>query len=129
MLLCAPWGWLPGGNLSMGFLAHQAAVYKMAALPGMPLNNLWKDDITVESMPIVAGSVQVPEGPGLGVTLDRRKYEQYAATSRPYPGRFLSASAIGTVLLPTFGPTRSFRPSALVRQTCPDRCPDMAMPS
>jgi len=80
---------LPGGNLSMAFLAHQAAVYKMATLPGMPLNNLWKDDITVESMPIVAGSVQVPEGPGLGVTLDRQKYEKYAATSRPDPGRFL----------------------------------------
>jgi len=80
---------LPGGNLSMAFLAHQAAVYKMATLPGIPLANLWKDDITVESMPVVAGSVQVPEGPGLGLTLDRQKYEAYAAASRPDPGRFL----------------------------------------
>ena len=80
---------LPGGNLSLAFLAHQAAVYRMATLPGIPLTNLWKDDITVESMPIVAGSVRVPEGPGLGLSLDLQKYEQYAAASRPDPGRFL----------------------------------------
>ena len=80
---------LPGGNLSLAFLAHQAAVYRMATLPGIPLTNLWKDDITVESMPVVAGSVRVPEGPGLGLSLDRQKYEQYAAASRPDPGRFL----------------------------------------
>lgn len=80
---------LPGGNFSMAFLAHQAAVFRMASLPGIPLANLWKDDITVESMPVVAGSVQVPEGPGLGLTLDRQKYEKYAAGSRPDSGRFL----------------------------------------
>jgi len=88
----------------MAFLAHQAAVYRMATLPGMPLNNLWKEDITVKSMPIVAGSVQVPEGPGLGVTLDHQKFEKHAAASRPDPGRFLFRVRYGN------GPTLYLRP-------------------
>ena len=49
--------------------------------------HLWKEDVTVQSMPVISGSVQVPEKPGLGVDLDRDKLERLKvdpAPERPY---------------------------------------------
>jgi hypothetical protein len=45
--------------------------------------------VTVEPLPVVAGSVAVPDGPGLGVTLDREKLTRYERAPRPQPERFL----------------------------------------
>ena len=78
-----------GGHINQVFLAHEAAVIPTATVDHVNLCHLWKDDVTVETMPIVGGSIQVPEGSGLGVTLDRAKLKRYAA-SEPYEkGRFL----------------------------------------
>ncbi|PYV20120.1 MAG: hypothetical protein DMG07_00050 [Acidobacteria bacterium] len=80
---------LPGGNISQAFMAHQAAVFKMASLEAVTVSNLWSDDVTVEAMPVVGGALEVPDRPGLGVTLDRAKLERYAHAPRPEYGRFL----------------------------------------
>ena len=68
--------------------AH-AAVHKMAVLDRVNLAHLWKDDVTVETMPVVHGSVRLPGGPGLGVTLDKGKLEQYKHTPPPQQTPFL----------------------------------------
>ena len=70
-------------------MAHQAAVFKMASLEAVTVSNLWSDDVTVEAMPVVGGALEVPDRPGLGVTLDRAKLERYAHAPRPEYGRFL----------------------------------------
>jgi L-alanine-DL-glutamate epimerase-like enolase superfamily enzyme len=78
-----------GGTINQAFLAHQAAVYRAATLEHVGLCHLWKDDVTAETMKVVGGSVALPEGPGLGVTLDREKLARYARTAPPELGRYL----------------------------------------
>jgi L-alanine-DL-glutamate epimerase-like enolase superfamily enzyme len=78
-----------GGTINQAFLAHEATAYKMASLDHVNLCHLWKDDVTVERMPVIGSSVEVPKGPGLGVTLDREKLEKYERAPRPKQTRFL----------------------------------------
>jgi L-alanine-DL-glutamate epimerase-like enolase superfamily enzyme len=84
-----------GGTINQAFLAHEAAVFKMATMEHVNLAHLWKDDVTVETMPVVGGSVQVPQGPGLGITLDRDKLERYEKAPRPQYQRFLVRTRYG----------------------------------
>jgi L-alanine-DL-glutamate epimerase-like enolase superfamily enzyme len=79
----------PGGTINQAFLAHEAAVFKMATLDHVSLCNIWKEDVTAENMPVVSGSVEVPNGPGLGLTLDPSKVDQYTRAPRPKQDRFL----------------------------------------
>ena len=72
-----------GGTINQAFQAHQVAVFKMATIDHVNVCHLWKEDVTVEQMPVVGGCVQVPEGPGLGVTLDRARLEKCAAQKAP----------------------------------------------
>ncbi len=78
-----------GGNITLAFLAHEAAVFKMGTLAHIHCGHLWKDDVTVERLPIVGGSVQVPKGPGLGVTLDREKLRKLAPPKKIKRDRFV----------------------------------------
>ena len=66
-----------GGTINQAFLAHECAVFKMATIDAVNLAHLWKDEYTNERMPVIGGSVQVPKGPGLGVTVDREKLARY----------------------------------------------------
>ncbi len=81
-----------GGTINQAFLAHEAAVFRMATLDHFSLAHLWSDDVVTERMPVVSGAVRVPTGPGLGVALDREKLARYARTPRPEPQRFLVRS-------------------------------------
>ena len=92
-----------GGTINQAFLAHEAAVFRMATIPHVDLAHLWTDDITVERMPVLGGSVAVPEGPGLGVTLDREKLLRYERAPRPRQTRFLVRARYAG------GPTLYFR--------------------
>ena len=55
-----------GGTINQAFLAHEAAVSRLAHPGHVSLCHLWKEDVTVETMPVVNGSVQVLGKPGLG---------------------------------------------------------------
>ena len=78
-----------GGIINQAFQAHQAAVFKMATIDHVNVCHLWKEDVTVEQMPVVGGCVRVPDGPGLGITLDRHKLEKCAAQKPHDRGRYL----------------------------------------
>jgi glucarate dehydratase len=78
-----------GGMINRAFLAHEAAVFRMAVIPHVDLCHLWRDDVTREAIPVVGGSVRVPDGRGLGITLDREKLQEYARAPRPTQDRFL----------------------------------------
>jgi L-alanine-DL-glutamate epimerase-like enolase superfamily enzyme len=64
-----------GGVINQAFVAHQAAVARMATIDHVTLCHLFKDDVTNETMPVIGGSVEVPKAPGLGVTLDLDKLD------------------------------------------------------
>ena len=78
-----------GGVINQSWLAHLASVVRMATLDHVSLCHLYDDDVTNETMPVVGGCVQVPQGPGLGVSLDLRKLEEYEAAPIPQYERFL----------------------------------------
>jgi hypothetical protein len=78
-----------GGTINQAFLAHEAAVFPMATIDHVNGVHLWKDDVTRETMPVIQGSVRVPEGPGLGLTLDREKLARYRSAPRPAYRPFL----------------------------------------
>ncbi len=78
-----------GGTINRAFLAHEAAVLRPATLDHVDLGHLWADDVTCQSLPVVHGSVAVPSGPGLGVTVDRQRLAQWCAAAPVDPGRFL----------------------------------------
>lgn len=78
-----------GGEINQAFLSHEAAVFKMATLDHVNIAHLWSDDVVRERTRVVGGSVRVPTGPGLGVTVDRKKLERLAREPRPKQTRFL----------------------------------------
>lgn len=78
-----------GGLINQAFLTHEAAVFRMASLDHVNLSHLWADDVVRERMPVVGGSVQVLNRPGLGVTIDRQKLERFAQSPRTKQTRFL----------------------------------------
>ena len=78
-----------GGTINQAFLAHEAAVFRMATIDHVDLCHLWSDDVTTRTMPVVGGGVEVPSGPGLGVQLDYDKLRRYEQTQQPKLKRFL----------------------------------------
>ena len=78
-----------GGTLNQAFQVHQAAIFKMATIDHVNLARLWKDDVTKQTMPIRDGFVEVPKGPGLGISIDGDKLKTYASVSRPKHRKFL----------------------------------------
>lgn len=78
-----------GATINRAFLAHQASVFKMATLDHVDGCNLWKDGVNKETMPVIDGRVAVPDKPGLGITIDRRKLEEYTRAAPPKYERFL----------------------------------------
>ena len=78
-----------GTYINQAFLAHEAAVFPTATMDQVNLAELWQDHITNEEMPIESGSIAVPEGPGLGVTVDLEKLKQFANRPRPKYKPFL----------------------------------------
>ena len=65
-----------GGNITRAFVAHMAAAFDQATLHHVTATDLWEKDVAMPGLKVVGGQVQVPEQPGLGVTLDREALEQ-----------------------------------------------------
>ncbi|HCL29861.1 MAG TPA: hypothetical protein DIC52_15650, partial [Candidatus Latescibacteria bacterium] len=59
-----------GGNITLAMVVHMAAALDRATLHHVSLARLWSEDV-VEPFKVVGGQVEVPEAPGLGLTLDR----------------------------------------------------------
>ena len=72
-----------GGYINQAFLAHEASVFDMATIDHVNLAELWTDQVVKQAMPITDGTIGVPDGPGLGVTLDWEKLRQLKQILRP----------------------------------------------
>jgi len=73
--------WLEGfgrTGISEAFQVHLAAVVRMATLPSpLFLHRLREHPLVEEPLPVRDGQVEVPERPGLGVTLDETALRKY----------------------------------------------------
>ncbi|MBC8288987.1 MAG: twin-arginine translocation signal domain-containing protein [Planctomycetes bacterium] len=72
-----------GTYINQAFQAHEAAVFPAATMAQVNLAELWTEHFTQERMPIRDGSIAVPIGPGLGVTVNEEKLRDLAARPRP----------------------------------------------
>ena len=61
----------------------------MATMDHVNLAELWNESVTNERMPIRNGAIDVPEGPGLGVTVNIEKLRHLAQAPRPQYKPFL----------------------------------------
>jgi L-alanine-DL-glutamate epimerase-like enolase superfamily enzyme len=80
--LCAAFDklfWLQfiGTGLSHALAAHLGAVLSHAQWPAVTCVNSYADDLILDPPAIEGGYVQVPEGPGLGVTVDEEALTRY----------------------------------------------------
>jgi len=76
-----------GGCMFETGVAHAAGAHLMAAVPDLTLECEFymptyynQDDILTEPFPVRDGRVHVPDGPGLGVRVDRDKLSQYTVS-------------------------------------------------
>ncbi len=70
------WLQLVGTGLTTAWTLHVGAVATHAQWPAVTCMHIWQDDLIEQPIPISGGYAQVPEGPGLGVTLDEAAVER-----------------------------------------------------
>ena len=69
-----------GTGITSAFACHLGTVMPTATLPGVTCSHTRVDDLIEEELPIQRGFIKVPEGPGLGVTLDEEAIERFSTT-------------------------------------------------
>ncbi|MFA6107703.1 MAG: mandelate racemase/muconate lactonizing enzyme family protein [Candidatus Latescibacterota bacterium] len=80
------WLQLVGAGVTAAFAAHVGAVLSHAQLPYITTHELWQHDLLKERLPVVDGYIAVPQGPGLGVTVDEKAVQRYRVDeSEPTP--------------------------------------------
>lgn len=78
-----------GSYINQAFLAHEASVFPTATMDQVNLAELWTEHVTNEEMPITNGAIGLPDGPGLGVTVNMEKLKHLAKAPRPQYKPFL----------------------------------------
>ena len=70
------WLQLVGTGLTTAWTMQVGAVATHAQWPAVTCMHIWQDDLIVDPLEIADGYARVPEGPGLGVTLDEAAVER-----------------------------------------------------
>ena len=87
------WLQLVGTGLTTALCAHLGAVLPFAQWPAVTCLNGYSDDLLAEPLTIRGGHLRVPEGPGLGVTVDEAALARYRMAPPyeiTYPPQLLS---------------------------------------
>jgi L-alanine-DL-glutamate epimerase-like enolase superfamily enzyme len=72
-----------GGNITRAMVVHMGAAFERANLHHVTLAHLWEEDPVEPDFKVVAGQVEVPEKPGLGLTLNYEKLERLKSIKPP----------------------------------------------
>ena len=72
-----------GGNITRAMTTHMHAAFKAAKFHFVTTSEIYKSDVVKERLEPINGFVRVPEGPGLGVTLDRAELERLKRRQAP----------------------------------------------
>lgn len=65
-----------GTGLTAAWVSHMGAVSAPARRPAVTVSHIYERDILTDPLPVSAGHVRVPDGPGLGVTVDEELLAQ-----------------------------------------------------
>lgn len=72
-----------GGTITRAMTVHMQAAFKTAQLHFNSDTETWKADMVRERLEPAGGLIRVPEGPGLGLTLDRAELERLKSLRLP----------------------------------------------
>ncbi len=81
-----------GGNMTRAMTAHMMAAFPTAKFHFITTAETFKSDVVNERLEPVNGFVRVPEGPGLGVTLNREELERLESLESPEQERWIVKS-------------------------------------
>lgn len=70
------WLQLVGTGLTTAWTLHVGAVATHAQWPAVTCMHIWQDDLIEQPITVKGGFAEVPQGPGLGVTLDEEAVER-----------------------------------------------------
>jgi L-alanine-DL-glutamate epimerase-like enolase superfamily enzyme len=79
------WLQMVGTGITTAFMAHLGAVHKYARWPAITCHELWEDDLLAERIEVKDGTIAVPAGPGLGVTVDTEAIARYRVEGPDVP--------------------------------------------
>ena len=74
-----------GGQITRTMVAHMMAAFPSATFHAVSASESLAGDVVAERLRPVNGFVRVPEGPGLGLTLDREALERRTGLEPPEP--------------------------------------------
>ena len=77
------WLQLVGLGLTTAWSAHFGAVLSHAQWPAISCMHIWEHDLLAESFTVARGYLPVPDGPGLGVSLDEEAVARYRVDGKP----------------------------------------------
>lgn len=76
------WLQLVGTGLTTAWTAHWGAVLKQARWPAITCMNIWESQLITPNLGVESGFLRVPEGAGLGVTVDEAALARYRVDYR-----------------------------------------------
>lgn len=83
-----------GGAITRAMVAHMAAAFEMATMHHVTDTFAWEKDVTVPDWTVCAGTIQVPDTPGLGVAVDYPAMaELKACSAMPMPRALIRVQA------------------------------------
>lgn len=99
------WLQLVGTGITTAYAAHLGSVLTHAQLPYITCHELWKSDLLTKRIEVVDGYMPVPDGAGLGVTVDEKAIEKYRVDEKePTPKqRYRAQKRILRVVWPGLG--------------------------
>lgn len=81
-----------GGMITRTMTVHMQAAFKTASLHFNSDAETWKADVVKERLEPINGLIRVPEGPGLGLTLDPDRLQDLKALKLPEQPRWILKS-------------------------------------
>lgn len=87
------WLQMVGTGITTAYCVHLGAVLSQAELPAITCHELWESDLLEKRLEVVDGEIQVPDTPGLGVTIDEDALAAYRVDpSTPTPQQLFQQS-------------------------------------
>ncbi len=79
------WKQMVGTGISTAFMVQLGAVMRQTGLPSVTCHELYEHDLLAARLEVRNGTIAVPDGPGLGVDIDREAIARYRVEDNDIP--------------------------------------------
>lgn len=85
-----------GGSITRAMTTHMQAAFKTASFHFHSDDETWKADVVKDRLEPINGFIRVPDGPGLGVALDRAALEELKQLQLPPQAKWIIKTRFGS---------------------------------